>query len=737
MTDNNSYNSYNIKRFLNFTELDEKEAEEKVSRMREMVVHAESALADRRARAERSFEIFKNRIWDTDDLEFFEANGLTAYEFSVARPLINNLIARQRNRRFTFQVVPRDVAAYRRFEAGKDVFMQENMHLFNSIQEAEEYYDEYADDEYANMINALMQSSRYESNATLKESECFQSGLVVGGDFMKATMSRKNNTSGAPEIERKSMRQMIHDPLSLDYFLEDAEYIGEVHRMYIDELIEQYPDRAEELREKYKSFTQKNLNRIPHISDSWNGWFKMDNESDVQLKVVELWKRETEKRLLLIDLQSGDKRLLLPGITLEDVTDQKAAEMLEAMLAEGLVDVNQDTEMIQKQVLAEVEKRYKVDVVFEPIWYKCVFTMGALLEYKRSPYSHNSHPYTPFWAQFADGHVNSLLEDIQDIIIALNKALAFREMLMAHSSKGMIIVDEKALADSGISVDQIADAYTQIGSIVAIKLKQGKQIQDIVHQITTVGDGIAAINSIIADYDNRLYQISGVNLAQMGMAQGETPASRFRMQISEGENNNALIFDNFVRSMEWFYSKKVVPLVVDMAKNRKDQVVRQLGDQVKPWVQIDLDPDEGLYDDTLRGGVFSCVLTPNEDNPQLDEARSAKYMELAMAGAIPVEVALEFSNDPNRHRIVQKIKRWKHKSLIEQAKNQVDMQQVMQVMMQNGVSSDVADDIMKKVRLQNEMQQQAQNPNAQGAQTIQQQSAEPQRLQNIENKTLQ
>jgi len=722
--------------FLNITQLEDKEAEEKVSTYREMLYNAEEHHNERLKRAERNFEIFKNKIWDDEDEEFFEEMGMTPYQFSVARPLINNLIARQRNRRFMFEIAPRDTAAYRRYDQGKQRFFEDNLDQFNSIQEAEEFYDQYADDEYANMINALLQNVRYESNAKRKESECFQAGLTTAGDFMKATMSRKNNTSGSVLIERKSQRQIIYDPNAIEYDLSDAEYITEVHSVYVHELKEYYPEFAEQIEDKYKMYSNENRSRLSVTSNSWKDWFDFDNPGvGVKLKVVEMWHKQMEKRLMLLDKQTGEKRLLLPGVTLEDVIDQKAAEMLEVAIQQGQIDVNAEDGQIQSQILQQVNERYDVEPVQEPIWYKCVFTLDALFEYKRSPYTHNSHPYMPFWAQHADGYANGLIDDIHDIILALNKGLSFREMLMAHSAKGMIIIDEKAMADSGYSIDDIADAYTQIGSVLAIKPKPGRNIADIIQQFTTVGDGIAAVNSVIADYDNRLYQISGVNLAQMGMAQGETPASRYRMQISEGENNNALIFDNFVMSMEQFYNDKVVPLVVEMARTQKNQVVRMLGDNVKPWVMIDLDPDEGLYDNMLRKGLFSCVLVPTEDNVQLDEARSAKYMELAMAGAIPIEVALKYSNDPNRHNMIREIKRWKHQQMLEQAKNQVDIQQVMQVMMQQGVDSQTADEIVKKVRMQN-FQKQNQSQGAPGTKAIGEAAAQPQRLQTIEQNTL-
>lgn len=729
-------NVQHSKNFINFTNLSDDQAQEIVFKNRDMVNNAKDRHNDRLERAERNFEVFKNQIWEEEDLAFFESVGMTPYQFSVLRVLINNLIARQRNRRFAFEVVPRDVSSYRRFEAGREQFMRENLHLFNSSEEALEYYDDYADDEYAQVINALLSNVRFESNAPWKESECFQNGLVTGGDFMKATMSTKYNTSGSVHIERKSQRQMLYDPMAVEYDLSDAEFIAEVHNLYVDDLVEQYPSHADLIKDRYSEFTNKNRTRLPSTSESWKGWFEYDEAGNgVKLKVVEFWKKETEQRIKLINKQTNEQRLLLPGVTLDDVLDQKASELLQQAIESGMVDVEKPIEQLEDEFIAQVDQIYDVETVYEPIWYKCVFSMGALFEHKRSPYTHGCHPYMPFWAQFADGYINSLVDDVYDIVIALNKALSFRELMMAHSSKGLIVVDEKAFADAGYSVADIAEAYTQIGSVLAIKPKPGKGINDIITQITTVGDGIAAINSIIADYDNRLYQISGVNLAQMGMVQGETPASRYRQQISEGENNNALIFDNFVRSMEQFYNEKVVPLVVEMAKSKKSQVVRMLGDQVKPWVEIDMDPDEGLYDDMLRKGIFSCVLIPKQDNPQLDEARSAKYMELAMAGAIPIEVAITNSNDPNRHRIVRDIKTWKHQQRLEQAKNQVDIQQLMQVMMEQGVGAETADDIIRKVRLRN-IQQNSQNMGSPGTQNISEAAAQPQRLQTIENQTL-
>lgn len=728
-------NTLDFRRFINLTELDDKDAEERVGTYRDMIQTAESHHSDRMRRAQRNFEIYKNQVWDEEDLEFFEEFNITPYQFSVARPMINNLIARQRNRRFAFEIVPRDTASYRRFDEGKQLFIENHLDEFTSLEEAEEYYDEYADDEYANMINALLSNVRYESDALWKESECFQSGLVTGGDFMKATMSRKNNTAGSINIERKSQRQILFDPMSIEYDLSDAEYIAEVHLMYVDDLIQQYPEHAEVLAKKYESFTNDGRNRLPLISAQWKDWFRYDEgDSSVKLKVIELWHRESEKRMMLLDNQTGEKRLLLPGITLEQVTDQKVAEMLQAAIDSGQVDINRPNEDLQREFLQMANERYDVEVVYEPVWKKCVFTMGAMLEYKKSPYSHGSHPYTPFWAQHADGYTTGLIDDIYDIIIALNKALAFREMLMAHSSKGMIIVDQKAMADSGYSIAEIAEAYTQVGSVIAMKPKPGRNIGDVIQQLTTVGDGIGAINSVIADYENRLYQISGVNLAQLGMTQGETPASRYRLQISEGENNNALIFDNFVRAMQQFYNEKVIPLLVDMAKTKKNQVVRMLGDHVQPWIQIDLDPDNGLYADTLRKGAFSCVIVPREDNAQLDEARSAKYMELAVAGAIPIEVAIESSNDPDRQRIVKKIRRWKHQQRLEEAKNQVDIQQVMQIMMQQGVTAEQADEIIKQLRIQN-TKQSSQQSGAPGMQQVSQAARQPERLQTIENTT--
>jgi hypothetical protein len=164
------------------------------------------------------------------------------------------------------------------------------------------------------------------------------------------------------------------------------------------------------------------------------------------------------------------------------------------------------------------------------------------------------------------------------------------------------------------------------------------------------------INNVLQDLDNRLYQISGVNLAQLGVVERETTSSGYRMQVAEGEANNGLLYDNFIRSMEGFYKTKVVPLVTWLIKNKNMSVVRAIGEDKATWLKVDIGEEFDMFDTAVRSGEFTLALKPVNDNVQLEEERSAKLMEMAIAGMVDPEVAIEFSANPNKLKILKRLK---------------------------------------------------------------------------------
>jgi hypothetical protein len=263
-----------------------------------------------------------------------------------------------------------------------------------------------------------------------------------------------------------------------------------------------------------------------------------------------------------------------------------------------------------------------------------------------------------------------------------------------------------------------------------------------VRQINTTGQGLQEINNLINDYAGRLEYILGVNRAQLGMSSADAPASRYRMEIAEGESNNGIIIDNFVRSIETFYNDKVVPLVVEWMRANPNKVVRVLGDGAKSWLQMDLGEDLDVFADSVRTGEYTLVMKPVEDNPQISASRSAQYFQLALNGLLPLETALEFSDDPNREKIVMSMKKHMVKKVAEQAAAQVTIQQVQQIALEMGIPPEAAAQMVSKLQLgimkelEAAQKQQPQMVGGNGMSEIQAQSAESPRLQTIENNTL-
>jgi hypothetical protein len=293
----------------------------------------------------------------------------------------------------------------------------------------------------------------------------------------------------------------------------------------------------------------------------------------------------------------------------------------------------------------------------------------------------------------------------------------FREMMMAHGAKGMLIVNSDVMAQSGYDLNDVASAYTQVGTVMMIKLKPGQRMDNVFLQQSTLDKGLLEINTIIADYDRRLQHITGVTPAQLGMAQGDTPAARYRMQITEGQAANNLIYDNFVRTLEHFYTK-AIPLVVELMQTKPTQVIRMLGEQARPWTSLEVDQSFDMFAEALRVGQFTLTVAPIEDNPQTNSARAAQYMQMALGGVMPVETAMKYSNDPNRGGILRDMKKDRAKRAMEDAALMVGIQTVQQLAAESGMDPQAVQEFVTKLQKARyaELQQQEQEQKRVGSQ---------------------
>lgn len=706
--------------FLNFTDKDHTTATKLHEELRTYVELGEQYRTKRLERGQRAEDLRNGKIWNDKDLAFFDSLDVTPYEINIHRPLFNTIVEAQREQKIRFRVAPKDVHAHHRYEGGKQEFVNSMAHDFNSPEEAAEYFDENLDDEFGIMLSALMMDSRETSNGDDAENEVFDDGAIGGMGVLKGEYSTKYDREIGINISSVPQNAVIYDEArSKNYECDDITFIGEIHDYYPEDLIEEYPGKADDIEATYRHLIEnrRTFQGNGKSNKQWKDWYQFSRgaglNEELRIKVADLWTRHTEPKIRAIDKETNKIKVAKHGVEIEQVIDRLLKLMTEELFKDVRSDPNfqpEDLEMfsdpnLKPGLLDMIDQRYEFEEIYEPVWYKSVFTFNGLFEHSRSPYPHNGHPYTFYFSQYHHGYFRGMAEDVVDAILGFNKAIGFQELMMAHGAKNVLLVDEDTLIDNDINKEDIADEWTRIGSVIALKLKPGYRLPDVVQSVNTVGQGIQALDRVIERYQRLINEVLGVIPEQLGASSADAPTSRYSMQVQQGIGNNGLIFKNFYRSLKNFY-KKILTMEVELLKVRKNRVVKLLGEEYKHYYQsnflnVEWSEDFQMFEETLHTGQYGLTVVPVEDNPQLGAAREGMLMEMGGQGAIPIELAFKYSNWDKRHKFVKDLRNAKREQFVEQLQNQVDVNQLAEIMASEGYSGDTADRILKKVRLEN------------------------------------
>lgn len=736
--------------FLNFTNLKDKPAKDLVGRLRHLVTSAER---DRQAdvtRAEEAIRIYKNDLWSQEDIEFFEEFDMTPYQIPEARAPINKLVNTQRTARYDFQFKPLDMSSYERHRKNREQWVQNHIDEFNTPKQARQYYDTYADDELAMAISVYYQNQRIKNKTKYVESQCFENGLITGLDFLKTTY---NN---GIETERRGVRQMFYDRSSVDPMLSDIEYIGEVNRLYKDDLVTMFPDHKQEILERFKSYTTlRGSNQWNSaMQKNWSEFYDFDTQRDEsRLKVAEVWFKSAEKCWVVE--HGGESRETQYGLDERQVTEKLKEIELDRLKEQAQKGDQQAVELFQQrpqiidqQIQQIVSQKYKLRTTQKFVWNKAVFTHNALFEFKQDPLPHGSHPYTPFFAQFAEGWYTGLIDDVKDLLIALNKSVMFRELMMAHGAKGLLVVDRKSANRSGYSMDDIRQMWTQIGGIIDLDLAGNRKLSDVFQQVTTIGEGFAEISRVIAELEQKVYKILGVNQAMLGFTSDEAASSQVRQRIKEGQGNNGVIFDNFNKTLETHTHEKVFPILIQEMLQKKPKAIRVLGDNRSEWLDLTYDKEFELFADAIQSGNYAVELDTQQVDDQLSQQQESILLQTAMQDPnLSVEAALEFSDMPQIQNFLRRSREIMSQKKRDAMADQINLQKMQQMMLQQGLDQDTVNDLITKAKLERlkemEAEQQQSSNNAgpnqenQGMSEVQRQAGEGNRMNQIEKATLQ
>ena len=414
----------------------------------------------------------------------------------------------------------------------------------------------------------------------------------------------------------------------------DLRIIGEMYDMTLSDIVAAFARDKTTCDDIYRIYGD-------HNGATWADSFGLQGDQNKNMdfympsrpdlcRVILVWKKESREALFCRDLLSGEWWY-------SNLSDRKSIDVLNKQRMEEALANGMDPE----DVLL-VEYTYSI----EQYWYYRYMTpFGDVLQEGRSPYWHKEHNYILNIYPFVNGKVFNFVDDFIDQQKYINRTLTMIDFIRSSTAKGLLIVDEDAF--QGMSREQIVDEYVRYNGVLFVRLKQGQNIQNIVHQY----NGSAAV---AGDYEllnlqlKLINDISGVNSAMQGQTpSSNTPSSLYAQQVQNSSMNVKGLLDSF-RNFQ---------------KKRDNKVMKTIQQFYTSARYIDLagsdySKESKWYDpEKVQDSEIDVYITEGSNTPVYQMVMNDFLMDLYKNEAINVKQLLENSSLPFAERILESIKR--------------------------------------------------------------------------------
>ena len=400
----------------------------------------------------------------------------------------------------------------------------------------------------------------------------------------------------------------------------DLRIIGEMYDMTLSDIVAAFARDKTTCDDIYRIYGD-------HNGATWADSFGLQGDQNKNMdfympsrpdlcRVILVWKKESREALFCRDLLSGEWWY-------SNLSDRKSIDVLNKQRMEEALANGMDPE----DVLL-VEYTYSI----EQYWYYRYMTpFGDVLQEGRSPYWHKEHNYILNIYPFVNGKVFNFVDDFIDQQKYINRTLTMIDFIRSSTAKGLLIVDE----------------YVRYNGVLFVRLKQGQNIQNIVHQY----NGSAAV---AGDYEllnlqlKLINDISGVNSAMQGQTpSSNTPSSLYAQQVQNSSMNVKGLLDSF-RNFQ---------------KKRDNKVMKTIQQFYTSARYIDLagsdySKESKWYDpEKVQDSEIDVYITEGSNTPVYQMVMNDFLMELYKNQAINVKQLLENSSLPFAERILESIKR--------------------------------------------------------------------------------
>jgi hypothetical protein len=478
-------------------------------------------------------------------------------------------------------------------------------------------------------MSTLLQYNRQVNRMTEVDGRTFEDFLIGGLVMHKKWAGWWNGrydcwTSVVPA------NNIILDNNMRDYRGWDVSCIGEIHDISFNDVIHEFaksPEDYARLREIYQQARKPQM-----IVDNWQqfGVYNLKNvdffftPNMTMCRVIELWRKETKPRYRCHDYNNGDYYKIEIEDYQTEVEDENQRRMQQGMAA-GM----------EADEIPLIEAEWFIDTY----WYYYYLTpFGHILGEGETPYEHGSHPYVFKAYPFIDGEIHSFVADVIDQQRYTNNLITLYNFIMRTSAKNTLIIDKSSIPDD-MTLEDIADSYAQVGSVIALKLKDGQHVPQQI-SANCVNIGIADILNLQLKF---FEDISGVNGALQGKPGYAGTSGTLYAQQTQNATTSLL---DMLESFSSFVVEAAYKDVKNIQQFYDDERIINIAGKNNVVVR---DPNK------IRDVEFDLSIVESTSSPAYRQLANDFLMEIWRSGQINLKHMLEVGDFPFADQLLQQM----------------------------------------------------------------------------------
>lgn len=451
-----------------------------------------------------------------------------------------------------------------------------------------------------------------------------------------------------------------------DLRMNDVTIIGELHDISFGSLAAAFAhsnDDLQRLQDIYKN--ARNSDTLSNYVDT----FHRNNEQlisflapyDLNLcRVIEVWTKEQRKALWCHDYLTGEA-YIDSYANLRYIDEENKSRMednkMKDMDGNYLLD---DAGNVMLQMPVGQVPLIEYEYIIEDYWYyRFLSPFGDVIEEGETPYQHGEHPYTVRVHPFIDGEAHPFVSDFIDQQRYINHYIILNDFVVKSTSKGTLVVDEASIPKD-MSIEDIAESWTKIGSVIKLKLKDGaKPPAQMVNQ-----NRVAGLQDMITLQMQLMDDISGVHGALQGR---QAPSGTSGLLYQQQANNASTSIVDLLESYSGF---------IRAAAKKKLKNIQQFYDE--PMVVKVAGRSSVVHYDpqTMRGVDFDLSIDESFDTPVYRALNNELLLQFLNDKQITLEQALQVGQFPFADQLLQLIQ--KQKDELQRQQEQLQMQQPSQ-----------------------------------------------------------